>query len=132
MVAYAAKGLIDLSAGSGEGCKAAMSLRKPCLAFCFNDEHVRQLFDHLVSWVLECMTDSKSVLYNQNYANFKKTSGAVVSQTESKKPKVTKDKTVTQPKRARSPDDASTQKDKAKKARSRKASSSSSSSEEDA
>lgn len=69
--AYAAKGVIDLSAGSGEGCKAAMSLRKPCLAFCFNDVHVRLLFDHLVDWMLASMADQKTVYFNAGYLAYK-------------------------------------------------------------
>ena len=82
MMAYASKGLIDLSAGSGEGCKAAMSLRKPCLAFCFNDEHVRLLFDHLVEWMLENMADPKSVYFNQNYAAYKKSGASSTAASE--------------------------------------------------
>lgn len=124
MLAYASKGLIDLSAGSGEGCKAAMLLRKPCLAFCFSDAHVRFLFDHLVEWMLEQMTDSKSVYFNQNYAVYKKTgSGQAAGGTG--KPRQDR------PKRSRSADDKGTEGGKkGSKKRSRKTSSSSSSSDD--
>jgi hypothetical protein len=79
LTAYAVKGVIDLSGGSGEGCKAAMSLRKPCLAFCFNDTHVRLLFDHLVDWMLASMTDTKTVFYNANYVAYKKGAATAVA-----------------------------------------------------
>jgi hypothetical protein len=69
--AYCVKGVIDLSAGDGEICKAAMQLRKPCLAFCLSDMHVRLLFDHLVSWMLTHMADETSVYYNANYVKYK-------------------------------------------------------------
>jgi len=63
--------VIDLAAGEGEVCKAAVELRKPCLAFCFNDLHVRLLFDHLVGWMHTNMEDQKSVFYNVAYKSFK-------------------------------------------------------------
>ena len=69
--AYGTKGIIDLSAGDGEICKASMLMRKPCLAFCLSDTHVRLLFDHLVSWMLSNMTDDKCLFYNSNYVKFK-------------------------------------------------------------
>ena len=68
---YGAKGVIDLSAGEGEVCKAAISLRKPCLAFCFTDIHVKMLFDHLVTWMLANMADPGNIYHNQSYATFK-------------------------------------------------------------
>ena len=55
----------------GEGCKAAMALRKPCLALCLSETHVRLLFDHLVDWMLTTMLDQTSVFYNQAYKTFK-------------------------------------------------------------
>ena len=69
--AYGSKGVIDLSAGEGEVCKAAMNLRKPCLAFCFTDLHVKMLFDHLVTWMLANMADPESIYHNQSYKTFK-------------------------------------------------------------
>ena len=69
--AYGSKGVIDLSAGEGEVCKAAMLLRKPCLAFCFTDIHVKMLFDHLVTWMLANMADAGSIYHNQSYKTFK-------------------------------------------------------------
>ena len=69
--AYGSKGVIDLSAGEGEVCKAAMTLRKPCLAFCFTDLHVKMLFDHLVTWMLANMADPGSIYHNQSYKTFK-------------------------------------------------------------
>ena len=69
--AYCVKGVIDLSAGDGEICIAAMRLRKPCLAFCLSNSHVRLLFNHLVSWMLTNMADETSVHYNTSYAKFK-------------------------------------------------------------
>jgi hypothetical protein len=123
MTAYASKGLIDLSAGSGEGCKAAMSLRKPCLAFCFNDEHVRLLFDHLVEWMLENMADQKSVYFNQNYAAYKK-SGASSAANELNKVNVNSKDTPTpktvHSRRKRSPSvESINHKDSSKKAKTR-------------
>ena len=55
----------------GEGCKAAMALRKPCLALCLSETHVRLLFDHLVDWMLTTMLDQTSVFCNQSYKTFK-------------------------------------------------------------
>jgi hypothetical protein len=123
MTAYASKGLIDLSAGSGEGCKAAMSLRKPCLAFCFNDEHVRLLFDHLVEWMLENMADQKSVYFSQNYAAYKK-SGSSSAANELNKVKVNgKDtptpKTVHSRRKRSHSVESINQKDSSKKAKTR-------------
>ena len=71
MRATCSKGLIDLGGGTGEGCKAAMALRKPCLALCLSETHVRLLFDHLVGWLLTTMLDQTSVFYSQNYKTFK-------------------------------------------------------------
>ena len=59
--------MIDLAAGSGEGCKAAVSLRKPCLAFCLSDAHVTLLTDHLIEWMLGLMAATHSSFYNQGY-----------------------------------------------------------------
>ena len=67
MQATVSKGLIDLAGGMGEGCTAAMAWRKPCLALCLSETHVRLLFDHLVDWMLTTMLDQTSVFYNQNY-----------------------------------------------------------------
>ena len=69
--AYGSKGVIDLSAGEGEVCKAAMTLRKPCLAFCFTDLHVKMLFDHLVTWMLANMADPGSIYRNRSHETFK-------------------------------------------------------------
>ena len=74
MQAYGAKGVIDLSAGEGEVCKAAMQLRKPCLALCMSDVHVRLLFDNLVTWMLANMLDQGSIYYNVAYKTFKTSS----------------------------------------------------------
>lgn len=74
--AYGAKGVIDLSAGEGEVCKAAMQLRKPCLALCMSDVHVRLLFDHLVTWMLATMMDQGSIYYNVAYKSFKTSSAS--------------------------------------------------------
>ena len=71
MRATGSKGLVDLAGGMGEGCKAAMSLRKPCLALCLSEIHVRLLFDHLVDWMLTAMMDQTSVFCNQTYKTFK-------------------------------------------------------------
>ena len=71
MQATVSKGLIDLAGGMGEGCKASMALRKPCLALCLSEAHVRLLFDHLVDWMLTTMLDQTSVFYNQAYKTFK-------------------------------------------------------------
>ena len=60
MRATGSKGLVDLAAGVGEGCKAATSLRKPCLALCLSETHVRLLFDHLVDRMLTAMLDQPS------------------------------------------------------------------------
>lgn len=70
-LAYGVKGVIDLCAGEGEVCKAAMSLRKPCLALCFSDVHVKLLFDHLVTWMLANMADAGNIYHNANYKAFK-------------------------------------------------------------
>lgn len=70
-LAYGVKGVIDVSAGEGEVCKAAMLLRKPCLAFCFSDVHVKLLFDHLVTWMLANMADAGNIYHNANYKAFK-------------------------------------------------------------
>ena len=74
--AYGAKGVIDLSAGEGEVCKAAMQLRKPCLALCMSDVHVRLLFDHLVTWMLANMLEQGSIYYNVAYKSFKTSSAS--------------------------------------------------------
>ena len=63
--------MIDLSAGEGEVCKAAMLMRKPCLAFCFSDVHVKLLFDHLVTWMLANMADAGTIYFNASYKAFK-------------------------------------------------------------
>ena len=70
MQATVSKGLIDLAGGMGEGCKASMALRKPCLALCLSEAHMRLLFDHLVDWMLTTMLDQTSVFYNQAYKTF--------------------------------------------------------------
>lgn len=78
--AYLAKGVIDLAAGSGEACKAALLLRKPCLGFCFNDAHKLALFDHLVDWMLGCMEDQSTTFINAAYKTWKTTGSASSSQ----------------------------------------------------
>ena len=77
MRATGSKGLVDLAAGVGEGCKAATSLRKPCLALCLSETHVRLLLDHLVDWMLTAMLDQPSLFCNQTYKTFKRERAAI-------------------------------------------------------
>jgi len=84
--AYVVKGAIDLAAGEGEVCKAAMLLRKPCVAFCFTDLHVRLLFDHLVSWMLVNMAEPNNTYYNATYKSFKAGQTAVAAPSSPAKP----------------------------------------------
>ena len=84
--AYGVKGAIDLAAGEGEVCKAAMLLRKPCVAFCFTDLHVRLLFDHLVSWMLVNMAEPNNTYYNATYKSFKAGQTAVAAPSSPAKP----------------------------------------------
>jgi hypothetical protein len=62
MQAFLCKGVVDLSAVSGESCKAAMTLKRVCLAFCMSDTHRRLLHDHLVDWMLGVMEDTSHPL----------------------------------------------------------------------
>ena len=68
--AYGVKGAIDLAAGEGEVCKAALLLRKPCVAFCFTDLHVKLLFSCLVDWMLMQMAEQNNIFYDEKYQNF--------------------------------------------------------------
>lgn len=68
---YCARGVLDCSAGSGEVCKAALTLRKPCVSFTLSDAHKALLMDHLVGWMLEAMCDRKGTFYNQAYDTWK-------------------------------------------------------------
>ena len=68
--AYGVKGAIDLAAGEGEVCKAAILLRKPCVAFCFTDLHVKLLFSCLVDWMLMQMAEQDNIFYDEKYQNF--------------------------------------------------------------
>ena len=68
--AYGVKGAIDLAAGEGEVCKAAILLRKPCVAFCFTDLHVKLLFSCLVDWMLMQMAEQNNIFYDEKYQNF--------------------------------------------------------------
>jgi hypothetical protein len=121
--AFAGRGLIDLAAGTGEGCKAAMSLRKPCLGVCLSEAHVRHLFDHLVDWMLSGMEDQKGVFYNQAYKSFKTTKPDAEEKTPLPKPKSSSPPPNPR-KRSRSKD----KKDKPKKSKKGKRDASSSSS----
>jgi hypothetical protein len=119
--AYGGRGLIDLAAGSGEGCKAAMTLRKPCLAFCLSESHVLNLWDHLVDWMLTSMKTQTNVFFSQPYKAFVEgSSGGHTAPTPTPVPKPTP-KAKTDPKAKKS------KKDKKKK-RGRSSSSSESSS----
>jgi hypothetical protein len=61
---------IDLSAGSGEVCKAALTQRKPVLALTLSEAHSTLLIDHLVGWMLEAMQDKNNTYYNVEYATW--------------------------------------------------------------
>ena len=69
--AWSAKGIIDLAAGSGECIKAALLLKKPCLAFCLSEKHAELLMDHLVVWMQQCMLDSNNPLFDPKYRSSK-------------------------------------------------------------
>ena len=129
--------MIDLSAGEGEVCKAAMALRKPCLAFCFTDLHVKMLFDHLVTWMLANMADVGSIYHNQSYKTFKAGMKPADNEKCAAGPKPGEGKrlstasTAQSEKRHRSDENATRRKSKKRKSKGNKSSSSSESSSED-
>jgi len=51
-------------------CKAAILLRKPCVAFCLTDLHVKLLFSCLVDWMLMQMAEQNNIFYDEKYQNF--------------------------------------------------------------
>jgi hypothetical protein len=130
--AYGSKGVIDLSAGEGEVCKAAMTLRKPCLAFCFTDLHVKMLFDHLVTWMLANMADPGSIYHNQNYKTFKAgLKPADVAKPAEAVPKRLSTASTAPPEKRHRSENASRRRGKKRKSKGKKSSSSSESSSED-
>ena len=130
--AYGSKGVIDLSAGEGEVCKAAMNLRKPCLAFCFTDLHVKMLFDHLVTWMLANMADPGSIYHNQNYKTFKAgLKPADVAKPAEAVPKRLSTASTAPPEKRHRSENASRRRGTKRKSKGKKSSSSSESSSED-
>lgn len=70
--AYQARAFVDLAAGSGEVAKAALQLRRPCLAVCLSESHQSLLMEHLVEYMQECMADQGNTFFSAKYADFRK------------------------------------------------------------
>ena len=73
--AYQAKAFVDLAAGSGEVAKAALQLRRPCLAACLSESHQPLLMEHLVEYMQQCMADQGNKFSVAKHADFRKGKG---------------------------------------------------------